>query len=105
MFRFFRSIRQSLLNEGKTVRYMKYAVGEVLLVVVGILIALSVNDWNEGRKDRVEERTIVSRFLEDQNDDLASFDNDMNSWRAKNDSLNRLRNNFSENKVSSPQSF
>ena len=105
MLRFFRSIRQQLLAENKTVKYAKYAIGEFLLIVAGILVALQIQNWNEERKDRVEERTIVSRLIEDLNDDLAAFDLSMNNWRAKNDSLNRLRNNFSENKVSSPLSF
>ena len=57
VFRLFPAIRQSLLSEGKTVKYLKYDFGEVLLVVAGILIALSVNNWNEERKlesDRLE---------------------------------------------------
>ena len=57
MFRLFSSIRQNLLAENKTVRYLKYAVGEFLLIVAGILIALQINNWKEGRnveKQRVE---------------------------------------------------
>ena len=57
MFRFFRNIRQQLLNENKTLRYLKYAVGEFLLIVAGILAALQIQTWNEGRKleqDRLE---------------------------------------------------
>ena len=50
MIRFFRSIRQQLMNENKPAKYLKYAVGEVLLVMIGILLALQVNNWNEGRK-------------------------------------------------------
>lgn len=50
MIKFFRKIRQNLLLEGKTGTYLKYAIGEILLVVIGILIALQVNNWNEGRK-------------------------------------------------------
>lgn len=50
MIKFFRRIRQSLLAQGKTSQYLKYAVGEIFLVVIGILIALQVNDWNEHRK-------------------------------------------------------
>jgi len=49
MIKFFRKIRQNLLNEGKTTRYFKYAIGEIVLVVIGILIALQINNWNEER--------------------------------------------------------
>jgi hypothetical protein len=47
MIKFFRKIRQNLLSEGKTGKYLKYAVGEIVLVVIGILIALGINNWNE----------------------------------------------------------
>ena len=50
----FRSIRQTLFNEGKLLRYLGYAVGEVILIIVGILFALKINDWNEDRKAQVE---------------------------------------------------
>ena len=50
MIKFFRIIRQNLLNEGKTTKYFKYAIGEIVLVVIGILIALSINNWNENQK-------------------------------------------------------
>ena len=55
MIKFFRNIRKQLLGEGKTAKYFKYAIGEILLVVIGILIALQINNWNENRKDRNEE--------------------------------------------------
>jgi len=50
MIKFFRKIRQNLLSEGKTGKYFKYAIGEIVLVVIGILIALQINNWNEDRK-------------------------------------------------------
>ncbi len=50
MIKFFRKIRQNLLSEGKTGKYLKYALGEIILVVIGILIAISINNWNELRK-------------------------------------------------------
>ena len=55
MIKFFRRIRQNLLSEGKTGKYFKYAIGEIVLVVIGILIALSINNWNEARKERAKE--------------------------------------------------
>ncbi len=50
MIKLFRNTRKKLLREGKTANYLKYAVGEIILVVIGILIALSINNWNEQRK-------------------------------------------------------
>lgn len=50
MFKFFRHIRQQLVSEGKTAKYFKYTIGEIALVVIGILIALQINNWNEDRK-------------------------------------------------------
>ena len=50
MIKFFRKIRQNLLSEGKTGKYFKYAIGEIVLVVIGILIALQINNWNENTK-------------------------------------------------------
>jgi len=65
MIKFFRKIRQNLLNEGKTTKYFEYAIGEIILVVIGILIALSLNNWNENRKTEKFEQEILT--LIDQN--------------------------------------
>ncbi len=59
MIKFFRKIRQNLLMQNKTGKYFKYAIGEILLVVIGILIALSINTWNEKRKDGIKEQVIL----------------------------------------------
>jgi hypothetical protein len=60
MLRFFRQIRQRLLTDNKFSKYLLYAVGEILLVVIGILIALQIDNWNEERKMRaVEIRTLL----------------------------------------------
>ncbi|GAA4242003.1 MULTISPECIES: DUF6090 family protein [Winogradskyella] len=59
MIKFFRKIRQNLLNEGKTSKYFKYAIGEIFLVVIGILIALQLNDWNDARKNQNYEQEIL----------------------------------------------
>jgi uncharacterized protein DUF6090 len=63
MLNFLRKIRRTEMN-GKPARplggYFKYAIGEIVLVVVGILIALSINNWNEQRKNRIKEKAILS---------------------------------------------
>ncbi|GAA4279989.1 DUF6090 family protein [Gaetbulibacter aestuarii] len=62
MIKFFRKIRQNLLKENKTGRYFKYALGEIILVVIGILIALQINNWNENRKLKSSEIKILQNF-------------------------------------------
>lgn len=52
MIKFFRAIRKDLMEKNKTGKYLKYAIGEIVLVVIGILIALSINNWNQNQKDR-----------------------------------------------------
>lgn len=65
MIKFFRRIRQQLLTENKFSKYLLYAIGEILLVVVGILIALQINNNNEDRKARKFEITILENIQED----------------------------------------
>ena len=60
MLTFFRRIRKELLGDGATRKYLLYAIGEIALVVIGILIALQINNWNEWRKERVKEAAMVS---------------------------------------------
>jgi len=59
MLKIFRKIRQKLLDENKIGSYFKYAIGEIFLVVIGILIALSINNWNETRKKIESERDLM----------------------------------------------
>jgi hypothetical protein len=53
-----------MLNKGKTGRYFKYAIGEIILVVIGILIALSINNWNESRKSKKQELSSMKEITE-----------------------------------------
>ena len=69
MLRFFRQLRQRLLTENKFSRYLLYAFGEILLVVIGILIALQVNNWNEERKTKKELNTILIDVYKDLKND------------------------------------
>jgi hypothetical protein len=63
MLRFFRQIRQRLLTDNKFSKYLLYAVGEILLVVIGILIALQVNDWAEGKELKATENQTYAVLL------------------------------------------
>lgn len=65
MIKFFRHIRQRLVNENKFSKYLLYAIGEIILVVIGILIALQINNWNEARKNNITESDYYCRLLED----------------------------------------
>lgn len=65
MIKFFRKIRLKLLSEGKTGSYFKYAIGEIVLVVIGILIAVQINNWNEGRKQDDRSVEYHQRIYED----------------------------------------
>ena len=73
MLRFFRRIRKSLLLSGATRKYILYAVGEVLLVMLGILLALQVNNWNEERKTRQKEQKILLELKDNLEESLRSF--------------------------------
>ena len=70
MIKFFRHIRKQLLTEGKTGKYFKYAVGEIVLVVIGILIALQINNWNEERNTSRSEQVFLTQILKSLQSDL-----------------------------------
>ncbi len=74
MIKLFRSTRKSLISEGNTSKYFKYAIGEILLVVIGILIALQVSNWNSNLKKQEQEL----KFLEHIHEDLNSMMGDLN---------------------------
>ena len=69
MISYFRRIRRTLMEEKRTGKYLKYAVGEIFLVVIGILIALQINNWNNQRLDRVEEKKIYQNIKQQVLDD------------------------------------
>ena len=65
MIKFFRTIRKDLMEQNKNTKYLKYAVGEIILVVIGILIALQINTWNEGRKQAISENEFIASVKKD----------------------------------------
>ena len=62
MIKFFRKIRQKMLTENKFSKYLIYAIGEIVLVVIGILIALQINNWNNNRIEYKLESNILSKI-------------------------------------------
>ena len=70
MIKFYRKIRQKLLTENKFSKYLIYAIGEIVLVVIGILIALTINNWNEQRKTHQQELLLLSQLQLDVNSNL-----------------------------------
>jgi len=63
MVNIYRRIRKKMANDNRPLKYMRYAIGEIVLVVIGILIALQINNWNEERKERKQERKILTELL------------------------------------------
>ncbi len=63
MNKFFRTIRKKLIEEKQVGNFLKYAIGEILLVVNGILIALQINNWNEQRKAGMQEHALFRNLI------------------------------------------
>lgn len=80
----------NLLFENKLGGYIAYAIGEILLVVIGILLALQINNWNEGVKDKRLEATYYCKFLEDINQDQRLLDTLILENKGRLRSNNRL---------------
>jgi hypothetical protein len=74
MIKFFRKVRQKLLSENKFSKYLIYAVGEIVLVVIGILIALQINNWNERQKDFAREQLILKQLRSEYTSNLEQLD-------------------------------
>ena len=74
MIKFFRKIRQNLLMEDKTGKYFKYAIGEIILVVIGILIALQINNWNLFRQNKILETNYLKGINVNLNDDIGELE-------------------------------
>ena len=69
-----RKLRKSILQTGAFQKYLAYAVGEIALVVIGILIALQINNWNEGKSERKIEQEHMKNLVVDLTGDLNTYD-------------------------------
>lgn len=75
MINFFKKLRKDFLQKGNTVKYLQYAVGEIVLVMIGILLALQVNSWNQERLEKKEAKNILSNLYEEFVENKRQFDN------------------------------
>ena len=99
MIKFFRKIRQKLLSENKFNKYIVYAIGEIILVVIGILIALQINNNNEATKNKEKKKIILKEILTSLNNDFKGFDNFWDSrLERRKEGLDSLQNYIFENK-------
>src|SRR5688572_20309271 len=65
MFSILHKIRRQIIESGRFKSYLLYAFGEIILIMIGVLGAIQVDNWNEERKDRVEEKSILINLLDD----------------------------------------
>lgn len=105
MIKFFRKIRQSLLSENKFSKYLLYAIGEIVLVVIGILFALQINNWNEHRKERAKEIKLLTELKVD----LQETKSDLVTDIEKSETIIATTNSFYEaltkNQISETQPY
>ena len=86
MIPLFRKIRKKLADDNKPVKYMRYAIGEIVLVVIGILIALSINNWNEERKAKEKLNLLFVKVQKELLYNVKEANSDIEDYRQK-DSL------------------
>ena len=99
MIKFFRKIRYDLMEKNKTGKYFKYAIGEIILVVIGILIALSINNWNEEKKSIQKGLDILVDIRENLEFNTIQFQEDIEINRNVVNSIDIILNNITVTKI------
>ena len=82
MLRLFLGIRKSLLKKGAFKKYLLYALGEVFLVMIGILLALQVNNWNNVRQERIIEKELLNGLYESVKNNQSILEQGLRSWNS-----------------------
>ena len=103
MIKFFRKIRFNLMEQNKTGKYLKYAIGEILLVVIGILIALWINNANQNYKNGQLARTYLSDFKRDLEADIKTLDERILKNLKQIQNIDSIRNYTSGRVQSAPK--
>ena len=83
MIKFFRKIRQKLLEQNKVSKYLIYALGEIILVVIGILIALQINNWNENRQNKKRINSFIEKLKLQNRNNITKIDENIALFQNK----------------------
>ena len=90
MLNFLRRIRRKLIDEGSLKRYLIYAIGEILLVMIGILLALQVNNWNEKNKSQKEEQVILKSLQTEFQDNIKNLEQVLESHNRTTSNIEKV---------------
>ena len=96
MLHFFRRIRKGLIASSSTRKYLLYAVGEIALVVIGILIALQINNWNENHKKSVIELRMLRQVASDIENDTLLYNSGMVSLNMAIELIDNIQSEFAQ---------
>jgi hypothetical protein len=99
MIKFFRKIRKSLLTENKFSKYFLYALGEIILVVLGILIALQINTWNQKKADYILEEKMLNELNRNLKKDLYEIQSDIIIMDSVQNSCTRIIKHIKSNQL------
>ncbi len=90
MIPFFRKLRKQLADDNKPLKYLRYAIGEIVLVVIGILIALQINAWNAKRIDVQKEKEYINRLTSELKKEISSFKDLQTEYEDRMSGLERI---------------
>ncbi len=99
MIKFFRKIRQQMLAENKMSKYLLYAIGEIVLVVIGILIALQINNWNDSKSANKIEQLSLNELKNNLKSDISDLENNIKKDSLVIISFEVIINNVTKTKV------
>ena len=98
MIKFFRKIRQNLIKENKISKYLMYALGEIILVIIGILFALQINNWNEENKTEQELQSSMVSMIEELNENINFLNKEKESFQLRLERTTKLKENKATDK-------
>ena len=97
MIKFFRKIRQGLLKENKFSKYLLYAIGEIILVVIGILIALQLNNLNDQKKINMQEKKLLAELVNNLDENIAILEDYKSFQNGRIHIADSILNHFKNN--------